>query len=400
MTVAQFDVQIGGTSGNKSVSFKDTDGTVSTVTVKGAGTATVRFGGTELTQATSKGKVTIEGTNPSLSLISLAGSDASTTVTVTSKGGDGATSLDVFSTDGALKSFSGKSVVLTGAITTAGAVNSIVLGSANGAALNLGGGASDGGVSITGGDFVDTDIISGAPIKSIKLKSDTGTDSVSDVISAPGIDSISIAGNTSADITSPGEPNVGNVKIGGNFTGSVVAHQLVSLTVNGNMEGASIQATHEANEHANAAEANQKQNQAIGKLAVKGAIVDSQIDTAGSIGSIAAASLTGSRVFAGLLGQTVLPTTLAQLTQEATLNSLKIKSGFINSNVAGRYFGKLAVGAITTANSATPFGFVADTIAALSGRLDTTPFSLKKIQTQADVTAAGLTLGDVVIRVV
>lgn len=395
--VGQLDVSIGGESGNKSVSFTDSDGTVSTITVKGAGTATVRFTGDGLAQTTNKGKVNVEGTGGAvLSLVSIAGSDASTAVTINSRGGDGVTTLEVLSTDGALKSLSASRTNLTGAITTVGAVGSINLLSANGAALNLGGSTSDSGAKITGGDFVDTDIVSSAPLASVKLRSATGTDSTSDVISAPGIASIAIAGDSSAEITSVGEPNINKVTIGGNFSGTMTAHQIFNITVRGDLTGATINATHEANEHPDAQAANLKQNQAINKLAVSGAITNSVIDTAGSVGSITAASLTGSRVFVGLLGQTLLPTTLAQLTQEATLNTLKIRGAWSGTDVASRFLGKLSAGSVNTGNGAVPFGLVGDTLTQLSTTIGGSRVVAKNVgtQTEFDTAVGSLDLGD------
>jgi len=399
--VGQLDVQIGGTSGNKSVSFTDADGTVSTVSVKGAGTATVRFTGTELAQTTNKGKVSITGTGTLLNLVSIAGSDASTTVNIATKGGDGVTTLDVLSADGALKSLSAKRVNLTGAITTVGAVGSINLLSANGAALNLGGTTADKGVKITAGDFVDTDIISGAPLATVKLASDTGTDAVSDVISAPGIGVLTIAGDSSADITSVGEPNINKITIGGNFSGTMTAHQIASVLVKGNLDGATISGTHEANEHADGQVANQKQNQSIGKLTVNGDVLNSVIDTGGSVGSIAVNSLASSRIFVGLPGQTLLPTSLAQLSQQATLNSLKVRGAVASSDIAARFMGKLQMGSINTDNGGAPFGFATDSIAQFVATTPGGRISAKNINTQAefDAAATGVTLGDLTVTV-
>ncbi|QOV88827.1 peptidylprolyl isomerase [Humisphaera borealis] len=396
--VGQLDVTIGGTSGNKSVSFTDADGTVSTVSVKGAGTATVRFTGTDLAQTANKGKISVAGAGgAALSLVSIAGSDASTAVTITGKGGDGVTSLQVLSADGALKSLTASKTNLTGAITTVGAVGTINLLSANNAALNLGGTTSDKGVKITAGDFVDTDIISGAPLASVKLRSDTGTDGLSDVISAPGITSLTITGNSSATITSVGEPNINKITIGGDFSGSISGHQIASLTVKGNLTGATINAIHAANEHADAREANLKQNQAIGKLAVGGAIVNSVVDTAGSVGSITAGSVSSSRLFIGLLGQTLVPTTVSQLTQEATLNVLTIKGTLASTDIASRFLGKLNIGSVTTDNGGAPFGLAGDSLTLLNARkADGTRITIKNVTTQAefDASIGAIGLGD------
>ena len=85
----------------------------------------------------------------------------------------------------------------------------------------------------------------------------------------------------------------------------------------------------------------------------------------------------------------------------ATINSLKVKQTFSGSTVVSRFLGKITLGTLTTSNGGSPFGFAADMIASLAGKTDSgQKFSLKSADVQADADAAlaGVTLGDVVAR--
>jgi hypothetical protein len=83
---AGFGVSLGGTTGNRSAQFTDADGTVTTVSLKGSGSAALGFAGSNLSQ-TGTGKVNVDGTITGLELISAAGTDTSTAITITSRGG-------------------------------------------------------------------------------------------------------------------------------------------------------------------------------------------------------------------------------------------------------------------------------------------------------------------------
>jgi peptidyl-prolyl cis-trans isomerase A (cyclophilin A) len=298
--VGQLDVQVGGESGNTSLSFREDDGTVGTLSIKGRAPATVRLAGNDLTQATTRGRLAVGGTGVSLVLVTLTGTTAATTVTLSGKGGDRVLPLGSLSADAPVKAIVARGVSLTGSITTSGAVGALTLGNATGATINLGGDAAAAGSAITVGTMTDTDLLSGGPVRSLKVAGTANTDAEQDVISVNGnLDSLSVAGDLASDVIVNVGGNIRSAKVGGSLTGDVTAHQIFSMSVRRDMTGSTISTTHEANEHGSAAEANRKPNLGIGSLKVSGSITDSVVRSAGSIGSVSAAGLTGSRVFAG-----------------------------------------------------------------------------------------------------
>lgn len=402
--VGQLDVRVGGDSGNTSLTFREDDGTVGTLSIKGPGTATVRLTGTDLTQTTTRGRLTVAGTGVGLALVTLAGTTDATTVTLSGKGGDRALPLGSLSADAPVRAIVGKGVALTGSITTSGAVGALTLGSTTGATISLGGTAAAAGSAITIGTMTDTDLLSGSPVRSLRVAGTANTDAERDVISVNGnLDSLTVAGDLTSDVVVNVGGNIRSAKVGGSLTGDVTAHQIFAMSVRRDVTGATITATHEANEHASAAEANQKPNQGIGSLKVGGSITDSVVRSAGSIGSVSAAGLAGSRVFAGPPQASVelLPASPSDFTQEATLNALKVRS-LTDSQVVAKYLGKLSVGTVANANDGVQLGFATTRIAALSGTLaGGGRLNLKNITSAGQATTAltGLALADLVVRV-
>lgn len=397
---ATFGVVLGGDSGVKSANFADADGTVTNVSIKGNGSATLAFDGTGLTQTTAKGKTTISGTGVAIAQLNVTGSDAKTAVTISSKGGDGISTVADVSVDGAVRSITGKGVSLTGTLSTGGAVAAVTLGSVNGGTLSLGGAATDKGSALSLGTLTDATVDSLGTIRSLKVTSAVNVTSTTEGITASSIGSVSSAGDFAASITAPGEGDIGSVKVNGNLTGDVAAHQIGTISVRGDISGATITASHGAAEATNP---NGKNDRGIGTLAARGALTGVTVNSAGSVGTISAASVTASLIVLGAPTLTTLPTSLADLAQPATLNAMKIKGAYANTITVARFIGKASVGSVTLANGGVPFGFAADTVASLSGRTDLgQKFAIKKADTQADVDSAltGATLTDAVIRLV
>ncbi|HEX8911313.1 MAG TPA: peptidylprolyl isomerase [Humisphaera sp.] len=397
--VGQLDVTLGGDSGNKQLTYTDADGTATTVALKGAGTASVRLVGTGLTQSTAKGRVTAAGVGAA-ELVSVTGSDGTTSLSISSKGGDKATTVGTLNVDGAIKSIAAKGVAVTESLTVGGAAGSVALGTAAGATVSLGGTAADAGASVSfAGDVTDTDMTFGSPVKSLKLRGVLdGNAGGDDTITANnGIDSLSTSGNLAADVSAGAEGTLKSVKVGGTLTGDLTAHQIGSVSAKGGITGSTITATHGASE---AADPNAKADQGVQSIKT-GAMSGVVVNSAGTIGSISASSIVGGRIVAGATSLTTLPTTLAELVEPAAILSLKSKSTG-NVVVAARNLGKISVGTLATANAGTPFGFAADVITSLSGKTDGgQKFAVKNAadQSNADAALAGVSLGDAVVRV-
>jgi cyclophilin family peptidyl-prolyl cis-trans isomerase len=400
--VGQLDVTLGGTSGNRQLSYTDADGTVSTVSVKGPGEATVRVIGEGLATSVNRGRVTLAGTNLAIGSMAVVGSTAGTTISISSKGGDRITNVASLSADGPVRAISAKGVNITTGLTTVGAVGSLSLGSATGATISLGGTFADRGASISfAGDVTDTDLTVTSPVRSLKLRSvvDTGA-AGDDLFTFLSLDSLSTSGDFAADIDTLPEGDIRSIKIGRDLTGDITAHKLGSLSVRGAMTGSTLTLEHGANEAVGSPDA--KGEQALQSLKVGGAITNVIVNSAGTIGAVSASSITGSRFVAGAPALTTLPTSLGDLVQPASILSIRNRGVFANTIVAARSLGRLTVGTITTGNGGTAFGFGTDSIASLSGSTDGGQrFSIRNAgdQTVVDAALATVTKGDLVVQV-
>jgi hypothetical protein len=102
-----------GDGQNKSVTFTDADGTVTTIGLAGGGTATVRFEGAT-DQTTQNGRVVVTGTGVRLLSITATGTGPLSRLSVKTAGGNGATDLPAATVEGTLASFGGKGLNATG----------------------------------------------------------------------------------------------------------------------------------------------------------------------------------------------------------------------------------------------------------------------------------------------
>ena len=150
--------------------------------------------------------------------------------------------------------------------------------------------------------------------------------------------------------------------------------------------------------------------QALGKLTVKGAIVDSRVETGGTIGALKASRLVNSEVYAGITGVDRFPSTAASFASEAAIFKLTLKApagtaAFDNSVIAANNLGKINLGLVDTDNAGGPFGLAADAIAAVAAT-GPTGQRLKLLGLDdpatlaATLTASGFTFGDLQIHVV
>lgn len=375
-----------GADGAKSVTYTDADGTVTTVSLKGAGSATINFAGTGLTTANVKDRVTVSGTSVAVADASVTGGNNSTALTFAAKGGDGNATLGGVTTNAAIKSVSARNVTLTGSLSTGGAIGTLDLGAADNATITLGGSASGKAAAITLGTATDTTINSAVAVKSIRTTSFSGGGASGFTVTAPSIGSITAAGDFAENLTVAGA--IKSITVGGNLTGTIAADSIGKITVRGNLNGSTITLS----------QAFVPRGKTIGSLAVGGTIGSSSIRTTGGIGSISADSINSSTIYAGVAPTTTtLPGSAGDFANPAAVGSVKLKSGYANSNLAASSLGRLAVGTIQLNNGGTAFGFAAGKIAAISGATGPgVSFNLKNLDTPADLSAQaqGLNLGD------
>ena len=188
LLLATMDVAVGGAA-PPAARFTDADGSAVSVSVRG-GAAAIRFAGDGLSHSTAGRQSAVSGTNVSLAAVTVTGASPKTSVAFKSAGGDGRFTLGGVTADGPLRRFHAPHGVLTGTLSTAGAVRQLRLLRAENAAITLGG-APDApasgwsSVEITE-EAVDTDLTSAAPIRRLLLKTWAGVDR-GDVITAPSI---------------------------------------------------------------------------------------------------------------------------------------------------------------------------------------------------------------------
>lgn len=229
-------VRIGAGTLLKTVQFTDADGTLSTVTVAGGGTAEVRFENAGQ-QAPGKAGVTIVGGQAvQLTGIDLTGSTSRTKLAITGKGGDGVVNVPVLTADGPAASVGGKGAAFTGGMTVGGALaalsasrltNATVIarsmgtmkigGDVTNSTITLDAPAADASlamksVSISGG-FTNSRITAAGAIGAVKVKSMTGSEIYS------GVADTAARFPAAADVTGGA---VGNIAVK-TFSDSVIA---------------------------------------------------------------------------------------------------------------------------------------------------------------------------------
>jgi hypothetical protein len=123
-----------GDGENRTVTFRDADGTAATIVLTGGGTATVRFTGAA-NQTVNRGAVVVTGADVRLSSIAATGTSPLTRLNVRTAGGNGAVDLGGATVAGPLATFGGKGVDLVGAVDVAGRLNSTSFRNISGATL-------------------------------------------------------------------------------------------------------------------------------------------------------------------------------------------------------------------------------------------------------------------------
>lgn len=369
--VPGIDVVIGDGAA-KALNYTDADGTAGTVTVKG-GQATVRVRGTGLAQTTDKKGVTVTGTNVVADRITIANAaGGGATVTFKAKGGDGLLDVGTVTTDGAIKSLSGKQINLTQGLTANAGLGKVAVGGNFAGSLfapSLAG-ATVGG-ALSGGTWTVTGNAGKIAVGSV----------VSDWIGSIGGD---VAGLT----------------VNGDLAGELTARSIKSLTVKGSMQGADIQLT----------QAFAGATTSLGKLTVTGAMNNSAVRSPASLGTITAASIIESTIYAGVIEDgNLLPDAPADFASAASIKGVTVKSkgpqaAFADSTIAASSLGKLNLGTVASNNAGVPFGVAGNQIASLRGLASTgpTPIKLSRLDDPAAAQTLIAALGnlqDLVIRV-
>ncbi|MDB5294533.1 MAG: peptidylprolyl isomerase [Phycisphaerales bacterium] len=400
--VGEYQVQLGAGGVGSSLNFTDADGGIGTVSIAKGGTAFVRFAGTGLSVTNGK-KPSLAGTVTRIAGITTLDAGTNTTLSVTSKGGDGTIEVGGITADTPLKTVSMKSATLTGTTTIGGTVRSIALGSMTGATVTLGGDPSDGiALDLTVGTATDSSVTSGEPIKRVAATEFLATSDAVGTIAAPTVSTVTTKGALRASINSTGA--IKSVKAGGPQKGDITADSI------GTLSAASLEGGLWTFAQAFAAGRN-----AVGKIAVKGSITGTTIRTNGNVGSLSAGSVVSGRLYAGAdvtdeAFPPFLPDALAQFTTAARLASVKVTTKVSQFSEAAASLGTIRYGEVAT-DDAIGFGLSATEIGSLVGvTADTTadggaasvPFNFRGLSEQAafdaQVATLGLPLGNFQVR--
>ena len=387
-------VTLGGADGAKSVTFTDADGTVGTVSVKGAGTATVTLAGTGLTQEAARGRVTVGGAATGVEGIVVTGGSASTAVTVAGKGGsDGVVNLAGLTSDSALRSFSARTATVTGPVTLGGPVGRLDLGDVTGATISIGETGSGTPSVVTLGTATGASITSAGGLKSVTATAFAAQGETRGTISAPIIGTITSRGDMTQNVNSTG--SIRSITAAGNLTGQLTAASIGALSVRGAVSAARVTVTGAFSPAA----------VLLGKVTVGGGIANTIITSSGNVGAVSAASLDGVTIFAGVAGSVspvTLPSQTADFPDPASIKSITSKGATSDVVIAAFTLGKVNLGTLATTNNGTGFGLAADTVRTVTGNIGTGRQSLRNLNTAEDVAqqTQGADLGDFRIVVV
>ena len=438
-----FTVQVGGaavavgqgTPAN-TVTYTDADGTAGVISVKG-GSATVQFTGTGLTQTPAGRNVAVAGTNAEIFSITV----TSGTPSITVKGTGGADQRLIVSSGiagGAIRSFTGREVILRGTSNIAQGIGKLDVAQTQDATITIG--ASPDGrllptINLAAGAN-DTDITSAALIKNVRFGAWTSDDSEPDAITAPAVNKLQSAGDFPGGLVINGAPltrNLNNVRVGGavsgtwNVTGAagsiaaassgatwvatfnnIINTIRVGGDLSGNVTAASIRTVRAATVSLARFTLLQPAGPAavaLGNLTASGAMTNSTVNSAGGdILRVTVGSMTGSYIAAGVAFTGGVPTAVEQFLTGSTIGSVNVRNrtapSFINSVISAAVLGNMNLGVVNTANNGTVFGLGAQFVSSVNAvdqagapirfaRLDTTAESQQRGDFVARILRAG-----------
>lgn len=389
-----FEVAVGdvlGPGGAKQIRFTDADGTRATLSLTGPGNANVQFNGTVASESLSKAGIrTVTGTGLSISAIDLSGTSAATTLNVSGAGGNGLVEIDSIASAGDLRAINAIRGALSGDLTVAGSIGRIMLNSASGGTITVNG--SGGSLTLAIPSAAGETLNSSEPIALLQTTSwvpPSGSLTPS-ALSAPAISRIAASREFDAELTaaSVAAANVGTITnsiwtISGTLS-ALNAASISTFTINAG---------------------------AVGRITDRGQASGLNVNSAGNVSSVSAASLVGSYLFAGQPTyppvspvDAVYPSLPTGFTSNASIGTVRVGAGgFSSSQIGAASLGNLTLGTIATTPGGTVFGVAAHQISLLTATIDGKRLTLRRPASQSDVTAAlakaGITLNNLGIDI-
>ena len=317
--------------------------------------------------------------------ITLTGTDAKSTLKITSKG---QTSIWDIIVHGDLKQLVAKTTALLGDLTVDDWLGKTILGDiAAQHVITLGGTPDDKPITFIASHIEDLTFASGAPVKSFTALDWLDTDATPDTLTAPSLGSLTtkgqkanakkalaaIAGDFEASLDLDGPlgkakvagsvakgtwtiaGTVGSILTGLDFCADLDALSVKSMSVKRNLDGATINLT----------QAVDPKLKALAKLAVTGWTRDTAITSAGHVAKFQTGGMDGSCLLLGVTGMD-LPDDAADFKAQTLLKSFTVKGikdgklyqdSFIDSDVAAWCITKASLREVVTDNAGDPFGF-------------------------------------------
>jgi hypothetical protein len=367
-----------GAGAAKSVQFTDANGTQAQVMLNGPGMAGVVFDGTGLTQSANSRGVIVNGTDVSLTSITVNGSTGASTLQIITKGKHTLAAGDIL-VGGGLNGLLAPGVVVSGNITTGNGVHQLQLNGASGGSINIGSGRVS-SLIVKVGSVSDENLNSAIPITSLTASQWVNTVGEGLSIVTPQINTMSVAHDFTADVT----------------TGS-----MKSINIRGSLSNSTINLTTPLTQGTN-----------LNSLSVGGAISGTTINSGNSLGSINAAQMLNSAIYAGLVANpsAPLPTLSADFRNTSQIKSINLRKGasasFANSDIAAYFIGTANLGGVNQSNGGTPFGLAAHQINSVaiidqaSGKTVRVSKPATSTTFQNALTAKGIAPGDFEVRIV
>lgn len=407
VAVGTLDVAIGSGHAAQTVRFTSGAKGASSVTLKGGGSATLTFAGSNLASTTKGTVTTVTGSGITIASLATSGTTPSSALTIT-----GAPTVGSITSDASLKQINAGAATLNGNIQVNGTIGTLLLKSAQNGRIDLGGANTSAPVGkITLGSATNEDLVSDAPLQSISVGSWTGNTPSAPLIDAPALGQLTCKGDFGAaidigyqdssgtllgdlgsakvkgtlggvhwrvlgnapSISAGSIPagwnglvsgNVNSFSVAHDMDGSLTAEAIGAMKVGGNINNSTITLNQAFSSGA----------AALKSLTINGAANTLDLVANSNLGSITVGSLNNCSVFAGV-SNFGLPTASGDFANSAAIGAVTVRgrSGatFVNSNVAASSLGSLKLGSIQTANAGISFGIGCHTFTALSASVST-----------------------------
>jgi len=331
------EIVLGG-SGPTSLVATDADGTRSTYTWRGPGTATFSF--TIADEPVVSGRRVTVSNAATLASIAFDGGSASSSLVVASAGGDGFVEVERIESVGALGRLTLSKVRVTAGVSLADGVGAVML-------------AGVGGVVDIGGTRVATATLGDVADAEVTL---------------PAVGALKLSGVRDSTIALAS-------------TGTVVAGAVerATLTVTGNPRRVAF---------ASLADATVQFPDAAGTLAVAGSVTGSRVEVGSRITAVRVGRFIDSALLVGVAEGVDLPADGTEIAASSRLGAFTVTSrdpdAFAGSQVVAGAIGTAQLGLIAATPDAGS-AVVARTAAVVSGRGPTRPFTIRKAEGIADV---------------